>query len=230
MYDPTNPAPTHGGNNLEIKCGPLDQSEIEKRPDVLVFTTDVLDLPLAITGNITADIWVSSADVNDTDWTVKLSDVYPDGTSHIIQDGIVRMRWRKSGITPTPILPNVIEKVNVSLWASSHVFNKGHRLRVSVSSSNYPRFTFNPNNGLPMTANGTLYNATNTLHHNSIYPSHITLPLVKMEQLPRHNVLDSVNKILAALPDHIDKEKLLQSAQKFGEYLFRPSKPYDLGW
>lgn len=150
-YDPTNPVPTLGGNNLEIPCGPKDQRPIENRSDVLLYTSEKLIAPLAVVGKLSVTLTVSSANVNDTDWTAKLSDVYPDGTSHLIQDGIIRMRWRKRTLNPVPISPNVIETVVVDLWSTAYVFDPGHQIRVAISSSNSPRFLANPNTGLPLT-------------------------------------------------------------------------------
>merc|ERR1711990_1233652 len=86
-YDPANPVPTYGGSNLEIKCGPLDQRVVEARDDVLTFTTAALTSPVRVVGALKARLFVSSANVNDTDWTAKLSDVYPDGSSHLLNDG-----------------------------------------------------------------------------------------------------------------------------------------------
>jgi putative CocE/NonD family hydrolase len=149
-YDPAHPVPTLGGSNLEIPCGPKIQNTIENRSDVLLFTSEPLLAALPVVGKLTVTLRVSSANVNDTDWTAKLSDVYPDGTSHLIQDGILRMRWRKKTLEPVPIVPNEIETIVVDLWTTAYVFDKGHSIRVAVSSSNSPRFLVNPNTGLPL--------------------------------------------------------------------------------
>lgn len=168
-YDPRDPVPTRGGNNLEIHCGPDDQREVEVRPDVLVFTSDVLKEPLAITGPVSAELFVSSTNVNDTDWTAKLTDVDPSGVSRLVQDGIVRMRWRSHRLAPEPVVPGEVTNITVSLWSTSYIFGAGHRIRLAVSSSNYPRFAPNPNTGLPLLiaaprgSNRTVV-AENTLH------------------------------------------------------------------
>ena len=142
-YDPKNPVQTIGGNNLEIPCGPLDQSPLENgsRSDVLVFTSDVLTSSLAVTGPLTMELWVSS-NVTDTDFTVKLTDVYPNGYSALIEDGIVRMRWRNRASSSVPqfMVPGTVYPVTVSLWSTSFIWAVGHRIRVDVSSSNSPRF------------------------------------------------------------------------------------------
>jgi predicted acyl esterase len=182
IYDPTNPCPTNGGSNLEIACGPLDQAEVEARSDNIVFTTPVLTDPLPLTGPLWAHLFVSS-NCTDTDFTVKITDVYPDGESIILQDGIVRMAWRDYE-GPHLITPGNMYAVDISLWNTSYVFIPGHKLRIAVSSSNYPRFNANPNNGLPITVNGTALIAQNTVYHNANYASYITLPVVRMDQLP----------------------------------------------
>ena len=172
-YDPADPVTSLGGNNLEIACGPLDQTPLESRADVLVFTSDVLQDPLPITGSLTATIYVSS-DAIDTDFMVKLTDVYPDGQSRLIQDGAVRMRWRENAYTeeaePVYMQQGEVYKMEVTLWNSSYIFAPGHALRVAVTSSNAPRFSINPNNGL-LLDDPELYtsnvSATNTLHHSA---------------------------------------------------------------
>eukprot|EP00041_Stephanoeca_diplocostata_P004471 m.45537 g.45537 ORF g.45537 m.45537 type:complete len:563 (-) comp15135_c0_seq5:1057-2745(-) len=189
LYNPTNPVPTIGGNNLEIKCGPEDQKPVLDRDDVLEFTTPELTTAVPVLGNLTATLFVSSSNVNDTDFTVKLMDVYPDGASHLIQDGIVRMRWREGGLNPVPMKPNTVYEVSVSLWATAYVFEAGHRIGVAVSSSNALRFTPNPNTGLPLTvANQQPKLANNTLHLSGNHASYFTLPHVTLAQLPKHLV------------------------------------------
>ena len=175
-YDPTNPTPTNGGNNLLMSCGPLDQRLIENRSDVIVFTSDALAAPLAITGELDVELYVSTKNVNDTDFAVRLSDVHPDGTSQLVQDGIQRMRWRLSWDqkVPIPMRPNVVYKIRVSLWNTSFVFPTNHRLRLSISSSNHPRFEANPNTGVPLSMeDGTTIIAQNTVYHDATYPSNI---------------------------------------------------------
>ena len=200
-YDPSNPVPTIGGNNLEIKCGPLDQAEVLDRKDVLVFTSGLLNKSMALTGPLDATLYVSTSKSNDTDFTVKLMDVYPDGRSILIQDGVRRMRWRTSrkSVGPEPIIPNQIYKIGVSLWNTSYVFSPGHRIRVAVSSSNAPRFEPNSNTGLPLSIDNVTkhYLVTeNTLYHSKQYPSSFNLPVVEMEQIPKHGILSLENDML----------------------------------
>lgn len=178
-YDPKDPVPTIGGQNLNIERGPYDQRAVEDRDDVLVFSTGVLSDPVWITGPVKARLFVSSNCV-DTDFTVKLTDVYPDGRSMLITDGIVRMRNR-NGVDHWEFMePGEIYEVEIDLWSTSYLFNKGHQIRVSVSSSNSPRFLPNPN-----TKDGWMKNDTYVVAENSIFigknhPSQIILPLVTL--------------------------------------------------
>lgn len=174
-YDPTNPIPTIGGQNLEIPGGPYDQTSIESRDDVLVFTSDVLTEPYEATGPIKARLYVSS-DCPDTDFTVKLTDVYPDGRSMLITDGILRMRNR-NGVDHWEFMqPGEIYEVEVDLLSTSYIWNTGHRIRVAVSSSNYPRFLANPNTKDSINNNDTYNIAHNTLYLDSEYRSCIIFP------------------------------------------------------
>ncbi|TKJ39491.1 MAG: acylase [Planctomycetes bacterium B3_Pla] len=175
-YDPNDPVPTVGGQNLLLPKGPMDQRKIESRPDVLLFTSDVLAEPVEVTGRISAKLYVSS-DRPDTDFTVKLTDVYPDGRSMLITDGILRASLRNSFARPELLKPDQTYELTVDLWSTSLVFNKGHRIRVAVSSSNSPRFEPNPNTG----ATGVPRVATNTLSLSSERPSHILLPIYRSE-------------------------------------------------
>ncbi|DAC71965.1 MAG TPA: hypothetical protein DSN98_07610 [Thermoplasmata archaeon] len=175
IYDPANPVPTVGGKNLFSPAGPYDQSAVENRSDVLVFTSPVLQQPFEATGPIKARIFVSS-DCPDTDFTVKLTDVYPDGRSIFITDGILRMRNRNGQDHWELLQPGTIYEVEIDLWSTSYIWNAGHSIRVEVSSSNYPRFLNNPN-----TADGIGKNTTFTIAHNVLYvdtdhPSGIILP------------------------------------------------------
>ena len=174
-YDPENPVPTIGGQNLNIKRGPYDQAEIEDRNDVLIFTSAILDEPYEATGPVKAKLYVSS-DCPDTDFTVKLTDVYPDGRSMLITDGILRMRNRNGTDHWEFLEEGEIYEVEVDLWSTSYIWNTGHKIRVAISSSNYPRFLNNPNTIDGIYANETYNIANNTLFLNSSYPSCIILP------------------------------------------------------
>ena len=176
-YDPTNPVPTIGGQNLNLPAGPYDQRSVENRDDVLVFTSPVLDEPFEATGPIKAILYVSS-DCIDTDFTVKLTDVYPDGRSMLITDGILRMRNRNGCDHWEFMKPGEIYRIEVDLWDISYIWNKGHRIRIDISSSNYPRFLANPNTGEPMGRNTTYRIAHNTIYLDSMHPSCIILPWI----------------------------------------------------
>lgn len=138
IYDPANPVPTTGGNNLFIACGPKDQSALETRSDVLVFTTEPFTENVAILGQIKAHLFVSS-NCTDTDFTVKITDVYSDGYSALLVDEDLRMRWRENWFNKTLMVPGQVYEVEILLWTTCYIFNKGHALRVSISSSNSPR-------------------------------------------------------------------------------------------
>ena len=175
-YDPKNPVPTVGGQNLILPKGPMDQRKVESRDDVLLFTSRDLPEPVEVTGRIRAKLYVAS-DCPDTDFTVKLSDVYPDGRSMLLTDGILRARFRKSFEQESFLEPGSVYELTVDLWCTSIVFNPGHKIRVAVSSSNFPRFDPNPNTGRPLRADKQTRVATNTLHLSRRYPSHIVLPV-----------------------------------------------------
>jgi predicted acyl esterase len=175
-YDPADPVPTLGGQNLVPPKGPVDLRPIESRKDVLVFSSDALQEPLEVTGRITADLFISS-DCPDTDFTVLLADVYPDGRSMLVTDGILRARFRKSFEREELLQPSQTYALTVDLWSTSLAFNKGHRIRVVVSSSNSPRFDPNPNTGHPFRADKQSRVANNTIHLSASHPSHILLPV-----------------------------------------------------
>jgi hypothetical protein len=177
-YDPSDPVPTVGGAELGANIGPRDQRSVEVRPDVLLFTSDVLEAPLEVTGRITARLYVTS-DCPDTDFTVKLTDVYPDGRSMLVTDGIVRARHRESFENEKLLEPGEVVQIPVDLWSTSLVFNKGHRLRIAISSSNSPRFDPNPNTGRAFRADREQRVATNTIYFSEKHPSHIVLPVYR---------------------------------------------------
>jgi predicted acyl esterase len=175
-YDPEDPVPTRGGQNLLIPKGPMDQRPVESRPDVLLFTTEPLAEPLEVTGRITATLFVSS-DCPDTDFTVKLCDVYPDGKSLLVTDGIRRASLRNSYAKHEPLAAGEVYELEVDLWSTSLVFNKGHQIRIAVSSSNSPRFEPNPNTGDPHPIPGKTRVAKNTVHLSQQHASRIMLPV-----------------------------------------------------
>jgi predicted acyl esterase len=176
-YDPKDPVPTLGGANLMISKGPKDQRPVEDRRDVLVFTSPTLDRYVEITGPVTVRLWASST-APDTDFTAKLCDVYPDGRSMIVLDGILRAGHRNSLEKTEPLEAGKIYEVEIDLWATSLVISPGHRVSVAISSSNAPRFEPNPNTGTPSGTDDRTEVATNTIYMNASHPSHIMLPVV----------------------------------------------------
>ena len=179
-YDPADPVPTVGGNNLVLPAGPYDQRSVESRDDVLIFQTPVLTEPLAITGRVSATLWIASSAV-DTDFAVKVTDVYPDGRSMLVLDGIVRTRYREGSDHEVMMTPGAIYPISVDLWSTALVFNAGHQLRVAVSSSNSPRFQLNPNTGAPLAEeDGVLVVADQTVYHDASHPSQLILPVVPL--------------------------------------------------
>ena len=217
-YDPADPVPTMGGNNLpdsiggSIPCGPMDQSEVDQRADVLKFQTPVLNEELALTGALLATLYVSS-DAIDTDFTVKISDVFPTGEVRILQDNAVRMRWRENTLTPVYMTQGEVYKVEMNLWNTSYVVAPGHALRVSVSSSNFPRFSVNPNNGIVVddaAYPGANITATNTLYMQEEYPSKVTLPVVPFRkiQMPEVHVLKEVQLAYPHLTEEYVREHM----------------------
>jgi hypothetical protein len=133
--------------------------------------------PVEATGRIRVKMWASS-DCKDTDFTAKLCDVYPDGRSMIVLDGVVSGRYRESTTQPKLMEPGKTYEFDIDLWSTSIIFNRGHRIRVAISSSNYPRFEANPNTGKPRAEGGKMRVARNTIYLDRTRPSHIVLPRV----------------------------------------------------
>ena len=182
-FDPMNPCPTVGGNNLTIARGPMNQNKIETRGDVILFTSAPLNEPIDLTGRVKAKIFIASS-AADTDLSVRLCDVYPDGKSYLIAEGILRLRYRNSFEKPDLLTPRKIEEVAVDCWSTSIIFNKGHRIRATVTSSNFPRFDLNPGTGLPWTDSGAKVTQMNAIYCSAMRPSQIVLPIVPMAGKP----------------------------------------------
>ena len=181
IFDPTNPCPTVGGNNLTLARGPMNQNGIEGRSDKVLFTSAPLAEPIEVTGHVKADVFVASSAV-DTDLSVRLCDVYPDGKSYLIAEGILRLRYRHSLEKTEPLTPGRIEEVAVDCWSTSIVFNKGHRIRATVTSSNYPRFDVNPGTGEPWSESGAKVRQTNRIYCDAEHASRLLLPVVTMKR------------------------------------------------
>ena len=185
VYDPMNPVPSHGGNvcctGNAVAGGAFDQREMETRADILVYSSEPLKEGIEVSGPIDVTLFVSS-DAKDTDVTVKLLDVYPDGTAYNLDETIQRLRYR-DGYEKPPVWmePGRVYKVALQPMTTSNYFEAGHRIRIEVSSSNFPRFDRNMNTG------GNNYDevkgavAHNVVHHSQQYPSQVTLSVVKRQ-------------------------------------------------
>jgi len=186
LYDPRNPVPTVGGATflpgvwLGANAGPRDQSAVERRNDVLCYSSDPLTRPLEVTGPIKLVLFISSS-ATDTDFTGKLVDVGVDGRAELVTDGILRARYRDSLSEPERLKPGEPTKIELDLGATSYVFPAGHRLRIDVSSSNFPRFDRNTNTGNAIAREPIedALVARNTIHHHRNHPSHVILPIIE---------------------------------------------------
>ena len=179
-YDPKNPVPTIGGRLCcggAIPPGPFDQRPNESRSDVLVFSTPPLERDLEVTGFVSLNLYASTS-AKDTDFTALLADVDRTGYARLLTDGVVRARYRNSTSRAEEIVPGEVYKYTIDLWATSNVFKAGHRIRLYVSSSNFPRFNRNPNTGEVMIRSSSSVTARQTIYHNATYPSALTLPVI----------------------------------------------------
>jgi uncharacterized protein len=179
-YDPDDPVPTTGGNNCcgtPTAAGPQDQRPIEARRDVLIYDSVPLQEELEATGPVRVVLYASS-DAVDTDFVAKLVDVYPDGSSYNMAEGIMRARYRDSVSAPRPLVPGRAERFEIDLVGTSVAFRKGHRIRVHVTSSHFPQFDRNPNTGAPFGTTAAVKVAHQTVYHDAERPSHIVLPVI----------------------------------------------------
>ena len=182
VYDPGNPVPSRGGTvcctgNPKDQPGAFDQSDIEARSDVLVYTSDPLARGLEVVGPVKAVLYVSS-DARDTDITVKLTDVLPDGRSFNVLEAIKRLRYRDGFDRTVWMQPGKIYKIEIDLHATAHYFAPGHRIRLDVSSSSFPLYDRNLNTGGRNYDETAWVKAENVIHHSPRHPSHIVLPLI----------------------------------------------------
>lgn len=181
VYDPMNPVPTVGGplccDAEHLPAGPRDQSKVEERDDVLVYSTGAFDKDTEVTGLVSLDLYAKSSAV-DTDFTAKLVDVWPNGFVQNLTEGIIRARYRNSQVKPEDLVPGQVYHLKVDLWSTSNVFLKGHKLRVEVSSSNFPRFDRNLNTGEDAKSGTRSVKATNAIYHDAEHPSVLIVPVV----------------------------------------------------
>lgn len=177
-YDGDDPVPTVGGNNLVgANAGPYDQTKVEERADVLVYSTPPLAQDIEVTGPVKLILHAASS-ARDTDFTAKLVDVHPDGKSFNLCDGIIRARYRSGRGKGTLLEPGQPEEFEIDLWVTSNLFQRGHRIRVEISSSNFPRFDRNPNSGKPFGTDTELMTAKQTVFHDAQHASRLVLPVI----------------------------------------------------
>jgi uncharacterized protein len=175
VYDPSDPVPT--GAQGGYSRTPSDQRDTEKRADVLVYSTAPLAEDTEVTGPISVKLWVASS-APDTDFTAKLVDVFPDGTARALTDGILRARYRESKTRPALLKPGQPVEITIDVGATSNLFRAGHRIRLDISSSNFPRFDRNPNTGGVLGEDSKLLRAEQTVLHDAKHPSRLELPVV----------------------------------------------------
>jgi len=178
-YDPLDPVPTMGGlNSVVLKMIEVeDQEPVEKRNDVLVFTSAPLEEDIEVTGPIVIYLFAASSAI-DTDFTGKLVDVWPNGKAYNLADGIIRARYRNSVLKQELIEPGNVYEYRITLRAISNVFKKGHCIRVQIASSSFPKWDRNPNTGHTIGQDAETRVADQTIYHNRQYPSHILLPVI----------------------------------------------------
>ena len=179
-YDPESPVPTTGGNNCcgtPTVAGPADQRPLERRDDLLVYTSDFMSESLTIAGPVKMKLHAAT-DGPDTDWMIKLTDVYPDGYSMPVSEGILRARFRE-GLDKIKLLkPDQVYEYAIELTPTANVFLPGHRIRVDITSSNFPQFDRNPNTGEPLGSGSKTRVARQTIYHGGNYLSQIIVPVV----------------------------------------------------
>jgi putative CocE/NonD family hydrolase len=180
-YDPRFPVPTMGGavccDPKVFPWGPMDQRSVEKRNDVLVYTSQPMKRELEVTGPIKVVLYVSTS-APDTDFTAKIIDVFPNGEARNLTDGILRMRYRHGLDKAELAQPREIYPLTIDAGVTSNVFLPGHKIRVEISSSNFPRFDRNQNTGRAIADETALATAQQSVYHGRTYPSHVLLPVI----------------------------------------------------
>jgi putative CocE/NonD family hydrolase len=179
VYDPDSPVPSAPDSSAfdDFKNFPIDHNRLEDRKDILVYSTPPLEKDTEVTGPLEIILYAASSAVN-TDFTGKLLDVYPDGKAIYIRDGIIRASFRNGSKNVSNIQPGKVYEYHIDLWATSNVFKKGHRIRVEISSGNFPRFDRNLNTGGNLATETKWLKAEQTIYHTKEYPSCIVLPLI----------------------------------------------------
>ncbi len=195
VYDPKDPVPT--GASGGYSRTPMDRREVEQRKDVLVYQTPALTEDVEVTGPLALTLWIQST-ARDTDFTGTLVDVFPDGTARALADGILRARYRNGKTTPSLLTPGEPTEVTIDLGATSNLFRAGHRIRLEVSSSNFPRFDRNLNTGGVFGEDPAGVPATQTILHDAAHPSRLLLPIVARQSPPTPAASAPVAPMLAA--------------------------------
>ena len=181
VYDPLDPAPTIGGalccSTTHTPGGPYDQTPIEKRKDVLIYSTPPLRRRVELTGPVIMKLFASTS-AEDTDFTAKLVDVWPCGFAQQLTQGIIRARYRESRKKAKLIEPGRVYEYTIDIWSTSNVFKGGHQIRVEVSSSNFPHFDRNMNTARPVASESKPVIAVQHIYHDKAHPSHLVLPVI----------------------------------------------------
>ncbi|MFC7494375.1 MULTISPECIES: CocE/NonD family hydrolase [unclassified Nocardioides] len=181
VYDPANPVPSVGGHSCcfapTSPIGPYDQREVERRPDVLVYSTGLLTAPVEIAGPVRVELYAAST-ATDTDFTAKLVDVHPDGRAINLGEGIVRARHRGGTDRAEPLVPGEVTRFDIELHPTANVFGAGHRIRLEISSSNFPAYDRNPNTGAAFGQDTRLRSARQTVHLGGEHASRLVLPVL----------------------------------------------------
>ena len=187
VYDPADPVPTVGGNmccaNDLLPSGAFDQREVEQRDDVLVYTTQPLDEDLTVIGPVRVELWAASS-APDTDFTAKLVDVHPDGYVHNVSEGIIRARYRNSDHRESWLTPDAVHDYTIDLGYTATVFRRGHRIRLQISSSNFPHFDRNPNTATAFGAGAELEPANQRVYHDAMHPSQLVVQIAPDVRAP----------------------------------------------
>ncbi len=187
VYDPADPVPTVGGNmcctNDLLPSGAFDQREVEQRDDVLVYSTQPLDEDLTVIGPVRVKLWAASS-APDTDFTAKLVDVHPDGYAHNVSEGIIRARYRDSEHRESWLTPGAVHDYTIDLGYTATVFRRGHRIRLEVSSSNFPHFDRNPNTATAFGESAEIEPATQRVHHDAMHPSQLVVQVAPDVRAP----------------------------------------------
>lgn len=180
LYNPQNPVPTTGGNNCcgtPTAAGPADQRPLERREDILIYTSGFLEESITIAGPVKMKLHAAT-DGTDTDWMIKLIDVYPNGYSMPVAEGILRARFRNGLDKINLLTPNQVYEYEIELTGTANVFQPGHRIRVDITSSNFPQFDRNPNTGEPLGSSSKMRVARQIVYHGDNHLSQIILPVV----------------------------------------------------